>query len=180
MAQSRFGPKRTLNSMTFQILPERQDDAVLIDPLLNRTFGFDRQQRTVYRLREGLPAVADLAFVAVDDDGGLLASIRYWPIFIDRTAAILLGPLAVEPSLQGRGIGRRMVSHSLTAARELGHRICVVVGEPAYYRPYGFVNAAGAGLILPGPVAPERFQVAALSPDALKGVEGLIGRDERA
>ena len=163
--------------MSYKILPERPQDAALNDALLDRTFGFDRKQRTVYRLREGLPPLPELRFSAVDDDGGLLASLRFWAISIDETHdAILLGPLAVEPAQQGRGMGKALVRHGLDRARDLGHRLCVVVGAPDYYRPYGFVNASGAGLILPGPVDPERFQVAALVPGALDGVSGLIGR----
>jgi len=162
--------------MNFEILPERREDAALIDPLLDRTFGLDRQQRTVYRLRENLSPLPGLSFVAVDGTGTLLASIRYWPIAIEAQPAILLGPLAVEPRLQGQGIGKSLVRFTLNEARRLGHRLCVVVGEPGYYRPFGFVNAGEAGLVLPGPVAPERFQVAALALGALDGVQGLIGR----
>jgi len=54
----------------------------------------------------------------------------------------------------------------------------VVVGAPAYYVPFGFENAAGHGLILPGPVEPERFQVLEITPGALDRVSGLIGRAE--
>ena len=162
--------------MNFQILPERRDDAVLIEPLLDRTFGADRKQRTVYRLREGLPPLPELAFVAVDDSATLLASIRYWPIVIGDTPAVLLGPLAVEPRLQGQGIGKNLVRFSLDAARRLGHGVCVVVGEPTYYRPYGFTNASEAAIALPGPVDLERFLVAPLKDGALEGVQGLIGR----
>ncbi len=164
--------------MTFEIQPERPDDLSLNDPLLDRTFGFDRRRKTVYRLREGLSPVAGLSFSAVAGDGGLLGSIRYWPIRIDVHPAILLGPLAVEPSLQGQGIGKELVRFSLGEARRLGHRLCVVVGAPDYYRPYGFINASQAGLILPGPVESERFQVAELVPGALDDVSGLIGRAE--
>ncbi len=164
--------------MTFTIVPERPDDAALNAPLLDRTFGFDRTRRTVYRLREGVAPLAGLCFSAVAEDGGLLGSIRYWPIVIDETAAILLGPLAVEPGLQGQGIGKALVRHSLDSAVLQGHTICVVVGDPTYYRPFGFVSAAGQGLSLPGPVEPERFQVAALVPGALEEVYGVIGRAE--
>jgi predicted N-acetyltransferase YhbS len=164
--------------MHFDILPERPDDHDLIEPLLDRTFGFDRHNKTVYRLRDGVPPESRLCFVAVAADGGLLANLRFWPIDIEGAPAILLGPLAVEPALQGLGIGRALVRHGLAFARQLGERICVVVGAPDYYRPYGFVNASGAGLILPGPVEPERFQVLELVPGALDGVSGLIGRAE--
>jgi predicted N-acetyltransferase YhbS len=162
--------------MHYDIVSERHDDHDLIEPLLDRTFGFARHNKTVYRLREGIAPDARLCFVAVAADGGLLASLRFWPIDIEGTPAILLGPLAVEPALQGLGIGRALVGHGLTVARRRGVRLCVVVGAPDYYRPYGFVNAGAAGLILPGPVEPERFQVLELVPGALDGVSGLIGR----
>ncbi|GAB4362487.1 MAG: N-acetyltransferase [Kiloniellaceae bacterium] len=162
--------------MTFTIVAERPEDAPLISPLLDRTFGFERTRKTVYRLREHLDPLPELCFSAIAGDGGFLGSIRYWPIEIAGTPAILLGPLAVEPALQGRGIGKALVRHSLEAAVKAGHRICVVVGDPTYYRPFGFESAPGHGLSLPGPVEPERFQVKALVPGALNGVHGVIAR----
>lgn len=166
--------------MTYQIMPERPVDGPLIDPLLDRTFGHERHGKTVYRLREDIRPVKALSFVAVHEDDSLLASIRYWPIRVGDTPAILLGPLAVEPAQQGRGIGKGLVYHSLTEARKLGHGTCVVVGDPAYYEPFGFQPAVSYGLILPGPVDPPRFQVLELKPGALDGVHGLIGREESA
>ena len=164
--------------MNFKIVPERRQDAVLIEPLLDRAFGFDRHRKTVYRLRQGVAPVDRLRFVALADDGGLLGSLRFWPVRIGAAHAILLGPLAVEPALQGAGIGRGLVGHGLARAKRAGARLCVIVGEPAYYAPFGFGNASAAGLILPGPVEPERFQVLEITPGALAGVTGLIGKAE--
>lgn len=162
--------------MSFDIIAERPQDASRIEILLERTFGPERKSKTVYRLRDGFEPVTALSFVALDPDKQLLGSIRYWPIVIGKTAtpAILLGPLAVEPSLQGRGIGRALVRHSLAVAKRQRHRVCVVVGAPAYYGPYGFENAGARKLRLPGPVEPDRFQVFELRQGALKGVMGVI------
>ena len=160
--------------MTFEILPERPGDAGLIEPLLDRTFGFDRAEKTVYRLRVSGLQLPDLCFVAVHGDGGLLASLRFWPVVIDGSPAVLLGPLAVEPALQGQGIGRALVHHGLTRARLAGHRLCLVVGAPEYYRPFGFVPASAQGLVLPGPVDLPRFQVLELATGALEGVRGSV------
>lgn len=49
-----------------------------------------------------------------------------------------LGPIAVRPSLQRRGIGRSLVRSGLVELRDLGARGCVVVGEPEYYERFGF------------------------------------------
>ncbi len=162
--------------MKFEILPERPQDAVPIEALLDRTFGPDRGAKTVYRLREAAPRLQDLSFVALDRQGGLLGgllgALRFWPIRIGPAPALLLGPLAVAPELQGRGVGRALLRHGLDEARRRGHRICVVVGAPDYYAPYGFARAAS--LVLPGPVEPRRFLVAALAPGALDSVSGPI------
>ena len=80
--------------------------------------------------------------------------------------------------LQGCGLGKALVRHGLAQAVRLGHEICVVVGAPAYYRPFGFRSAAAAGIVMPGPVEAERFQVADLRPGALEGLHGVIGRAE--
>ncbi len=160
----------------FPIVPERPDDAAQIEPLLDVCFGPDRQQKTVYGLREGVAPIAGLAF-AVHDGEKLVGSLRFWPIVIaGRTPAILLGPLAVDPSRRGEGIGRALMRHGLYEATRLGHRICVLVGDRAYYEPFGFRSAPAAGLELPGWVDPERFLVMELAPHALDGVAGMIGK----
>ncbi len=164
--------------MSFKIVRERPGDAALIEPLLDRTFGFARREKTVYRLRQGVAPLAKLSFVALAPDGGLLASLRFWPVRIGAARALLLGPLAVEPALQGAGIGRALVRHGLSRAKRLGERLCVVVGAAEYYGPFGFCNAGAHGLILPGPVEPHRFQVLEIVPGALDGVSGLVGRTE--
>jgi putative acetyltransferase len=52
-----------------------------------------------------------------------------------------LGPLAVAPAFQGRGLGSGLVRRGLDACRQLGARACVVLGAPAYYGRFGFTSA---------------------------------------
>src|SRR3546814_15892743 len=52
--------------MSFTIVPERPQDAALISPLLDRTFGFDRIRQTVSRPREPPDPMPELSFSAVD------------------------------------------------------------------------------------------------------------------
>jgi predicted N-acetyltransferase YhbS len=162
--------------MIYRILPERPGDAALLPGLLDRTFGNDRMFKTVYRLRDEIEPVSSLCFSAIDAQDCLLASLRFWPVAISGAPALLLGPLAVEPTLQGQGIGRELVRQGMLKAAEQGWRICFVVGPPPYYRPYGFMPAGGAGFDLPGWVEMERFQVAELVPGALEGLSGVVGR----
>jgi predicted N-acetyltransferase YhbS len=167
----------------FPIVAERPADAAQIETLLDVTFGSERTKKTVYRLREGVAHVRPLAFVVHENgDGRLLGSIRYWPVSLgdDQVPAIMLGPVAVHPDYQGQGIGRALIRHSLYAATRLGHRICILVGDKAYYEPFGFGNAADRGLDMPGWVERERFQVMELLPGALDGVAGMVGKPPRS
>jgi predicted N-acetyltransferase YhbS len=160
------------------IASELAADAAAIESLLDRTFGDDRVQRTVYRLREGALPVPGLSHV-VRDRGAVVATLRFFPVRIDGTTpAILLGPLAVEPALQGQGLGRALIRHGLDEARRLDKGICLVVGDPNYYRPFGFVAATPLGLTLPGPVEPERFQAKEMLPGWLALARGPVLRED--
>ncbi len=49
-----------------------------------------------------------------------------------------LGPVAVTPSLQRRGIGSRLILEGLRRLRATGAAGCIVEGDPGYYRRFGF------------------------------------------
>lgn len=49
-----------------------------------------------------------------------------------------LGPLAVLPAMQGRGIGGALVRHGLARLRTRGAAGVVLVGDPGYYGRFGF------------------------------------------
>ncbi|MCD9098791.1 N-acetyltransferase [Luteimonas fraxinea] len=66
-----------------------------------------------------------------------------------------LGPIAVEPTLQGQGIGVALMDAALARLRAEDAAGCVVLGDPAYYGHFGFI--ADARLAFPG-VPPEYFQ----------------------
>ena len=164
----------------FSLLPERAEDGAAIDTLLDHAFGANRQERTVYKLRIGEPA-PELSFVArLGSD--FVGSIRFWPVVLDHgVGGVLLGPLAVEPHLRGRGIGKALVAHGLAAAARIGHGLCLVSGDPDYYGPFGFVAALPLGLRLPGPVTDGHFQVKELEPGWLALAKGEVRRPpERA
>ena len=56
---------------------------------------------------------------------------------------LLLGPLAVLPDLQGQGIGSALVESALAKLRAMSAEGCVLVGDPAYYRRFGFGSCPG-------------------------------------
>ncbi|MGE0153379.1 MAG: GNAT family N-acetyltransferase [Reyranellaceae bacterium] len=161
-----------------KIMVERPQDAAPVEQLNDVAFGSDRYAKTVYRLRDGVAPDAALCFVALGEGGELLASLRFWPIAVGegKSPAVLLGPLAVQPELRGLGYGKALMRHGIEQARAQGHRLIVLVGDPEYYNPFGFTREQALKLALPGPVEERRFLALGLTPDALDGVGGMIGK----
>jgi hypothetical protein len=96
--------------------------------------------------------------------------------------ALLLGPLAVEPSVKGGGIGSALMRHAIAEATRLGHRAILLVGDEAYYRRFGFSAQKTASLAMSGPYERHRFLALELADGALDGACGVLrpaGRTER-
>jgi len=153
-----------------------QADSAAVETLLDLSFGLSRRTKTSYRLREGNMAIDGLSLVVRDKDVGLSGTISFWPLKIGEagTDALLLGPLAVHPARQNLGIGLALMQEGIARAKQLGHRLMLLVGDQPYYARVGFQKVPINQLILPGPVDPERFLYLELKDGALDEAQGLV------
>jgi putative acetyltransferase len=85
-----------------------------------------------------------------------------------------LAPLAVRPTFQKRGIGRTLVRAALERAREAGYGFVVLLGDPRYYRQFGFRAGSTLGLACEFAAPAEAFMAIELAPGALGGVTGTV------
>ena len=106
----------------------------------------------------------------------LVGTLTLWNVLAGpATPALLLGPLAVDPDYQSRGIGRALMLLSLDKARALGHQAVILVGDPAYYQRFGFSRQAVEHLLMPGYRGDEqRFLGLELSEGALAHATGFV------
>jgi len=51
-----------------------------------------------------------------------------------------LGPISVVPRLHKQGIGKSLIYEGLSLLRNSGSKGCVLVGDPTYYKRFGFKN----------------------------------------
>lgn len=111
--------------------------------------------------------VMTVALVAQDGDD-VIGHIAFSPVTIDGEAMDWygLGPVAVLPERQGLGIGQALIRTGLERLRALGAQGCVVLGDPAYYRRFGF--HADRRLRL-ADVPPDYFQCLALAGEIPEG-----------
>jgi predicted N-acetyltransferase YhbS len=157
----------------FAIRGERGSDAAAREAVLDACFGANRQLRTCQRLRDGRAPAEGLAFSAVRN-GKLVGTVRWWHVSAGGTPALVLGPLAVDPSCRALGIGAALTRHALAAAAARGHGAVILLGDAPYYARFGFTALEGAELSLPGPFERERLLGLELREGALDGARGLI------
>ncbi len=156
------------------IRDERPADVPAREALLDACFGEERFRKTCERLREGRKPADGLSLV-LEMDGRLVGTVRLWHVTAGpNRPALLLGPIAVDPSLQGLGLGSKLMRAALQRAERLGHRAVLLVGDAPYYERFGFSAAMTEHLWLPGPYERERFLGLELQPGALTGARGLV------
>lgn len=138
----------------YTLIPETPDDRWEVEALYDLCFAPGRTALSSYRLREGVSPVPELCLVARDADGILAAAIRYWPVKVGRSEALLLGPVAVHPTRQGEGLGALVIRESMARAREARWPRIALVGDAPYYSRFGFRKLDG--VIMPPPTNPDR------------------------
>lgn len=167
------------NALTLDALsigPLRAAKPADVDALLDLVFGPDRRRRTAYRIRDGMTALDDLSFAALDRQGRLIGSLQCWPAALDGTVPlVLVGPVAVQPEHQREGIGRMMMDRMIAAADYIGSDPLVLIGDPEYYgRFFGFEAHWTRDWSVPGPV--ERRRLLARVPKGMTlPAEGHLG-----
>src|SRR3954468_21785406 len=100
----------------FAIRAERASDVAAREALLDACFGLHRHARTCQRLRDGRAPAEGLAFSAFHQ-GRLVGTVRLWHVNAGGVPALVLGPLAVDPSCRKLGVGAALVNHALAAAK---------------------------------------------------------------
>ncbi len=164
---------------------ETAADIAQREALLDRAMGPGRKRKSSEKLRRGRRPSEGLAFSAKDADGRLVGTVRLWDVAAGEggAAALLLGPLAVDPSLKSGGIGAALMRHAIGEARRLGHGAILLVGDAPYYARFGFAADKTDGLSMPGPYEKSRFLALELVEGWLDGATGTLmasGRKAKA
>jgi predicted N-acetyltransferase YhbS len=156
----------TIREETFRDVDARE-------ALLDACFGPARFQKTCERLREGRMPADGLSLV-IDRDGAIIGTVRLWHVSAGpNRSALMLGPIAIDPSVQSLGLGGKLMREALKRAGHLGHKV-LLVGDAPYYERFGFSTEKTGSLWLPGPYERNRFLALELEAGALDGARGLV------
>jgi HAD superfamily hydrolase (TIGR01509 family) len=159
---SRFGDSLALR-------PERPDDLPGIRRVEEAAFAHHNEADLVDLAR--MRGKTTLSMVAVQD-GGVLGHALFTPVTLDPLhpgwRGLGLGPIAVLPEYQRKGIGSRLMRAGLEHVRRLDYGFVVLLGNPAYYSRFGFKAGRAFGFSSDYGNGDE-FQVLELRPAALTG-----------
>lgn len=132
--------------MECNVRAETAADQGAVESLHEKAFGGPVEARLVRALRDAAPGIVSLVAVG---DGRPVGHILFTPVIVEgpagRTPAMALGPMAVEPELQRKGIGSALVRAGLQACRDAADKLVFVLGHVEYYPRFGFRPAAPAG-----------------------------------
>jgi predicted N-acetyltransferase YhbS len=161
------------------ILPISTAAPDAVEALLDAAFGADRRKRTAYRLRDGLAPIADLSFAAFAEDR-LVGTLQSWPVELagpdGAIPLILVGPVAVAPDSQRRGIGYALMARLLATEAAANGDPMLLIGDAPYYGRFGFVADPARHWALPGPYELDRLLVRADADHSLPDAGTLTPR----
>lgn len=128
--------------MDAPIRPETARDRAAIRAVTRRAFaGMPHSRGDEQDLIDRLRAAGALALSLVAErEGRVIGHVAFSPaVAADGSPGwYALGPVAVEPGLQRRGIGASLIETGIGALRGRGAAGCVLVGDPGYYGRFGF------------------------------------------
>ena len=144
-----------MNGLT--VRPEKPEQYREMEELVRSAF-WDRyspgccEHLIVRNMRVSSAAVPPLC-LAAETGGKLAGGIWYARAAVrgpggKRVPVLTLGPAAVRPDLQGRGIGSALIRHTLEIL-PADCRAVVLYGNPAYYGRFGFRPASEFGITDP-------------------------------
>jgi len=153
------------------IRDENKDDIAEVDGLLSRAFAPSTEEVALtHAVRDAMDAV--LTHVAMQ--GETLVGHAMWsPMTLKDEAGVRgmlgLAPLAVDEPWRNQGIGQALVEEGIRRAKRARVRVLFLLGDPGYYRRFGFRAASELGYENPYGLG-EEFQAMPLSEKLQTGV----------
>jgi len=153
---------------------EERGDWALVHAVNESAFPTPAEANLVDALREQAEPLVSLV---AEDHGAIVGHILFSPVSLSGHSSLKimgLGPMAVAPEHQRKGIGTALVRGGLEQCRTLGIGAVVVLGHPSYYPRFGFSPSSRFGIGCEYDVPEEVFMVVELESGFLRGASGKI------
>jgi putative acetyltransferase len=160
--------------MLINIRQEQPEDIAAIRSLNIEAFGRPQEANLIEMLRTSGGIL--LSLVAANEDQ-IVGHILYSPVTVGsgekKIAGAGLGPMAVLPEYQRRGIGAKLIEFGTKRLKQSGCPFIVVLGHAEYYPRFGFRAASEYGLKCEWNVPDNAFMALVLDESKISGLSGL-------
>lgn len=160
----------------------RRKDYKEVEQVIRQSFsssehGYGNEAELVEKIRTEHSYVEGLEVVATEGARiigyGLLSEVEIINAKESFTG-LVLAPLAVLPSWQGKKVGEKLLKELEKRAVQQEFPYISILGHPQYYSRFGYVPAEKYKVTTPFEVPAEAFMIRPLQADALKNVLGCI------
>jgi putative acetyltransferase len=156
------------------IRDEEKTDNIAVRKVNVSAFETPAEANLVDTLREHAQSVISMV---AEENGSIVGHIMFSPVHLsgDPELKVMgLGPMAVIPQYQNKGIGSALVKTGLNKCKELGVVAVVVLGHPHFYPRFGFSPSLDFGIDSEYDVPAEVFMALELYPNSLYGKTGRV------
>lgn len=167
--------------MKISIRNEEKKDYKIVENIAreafwNLYFPGAHEHYVVHRMRNHTDFIKELSFV-VEVDEKVVGAIFYTHSNIiqkdgSNFKTISFGPVFIHPDYHRKGIGRKLITHSINKAKELGFKVITTLGYPYHYKPYVFLGGKNYNISMPDMKFYTGLLVLPLQEDALKNISG--------
>jgi len=168
--------------MEIELRLEEEKDYRIVEELTREAFwnlhfpGAD-EHFLIHNLRKTKEFIKDLDFVAIYN-GKIVGNIVYVEskvIDCEKEHVVLtFGPVSVLPEYQNKGIGAKLINHTIQLARQMGYKAILIYGFPDYYKRFGFKASKEYNITDKDGKFPAALMVLDLYPNALDGIHGVF------
>lgn len=100
----------------------------------------------IHNLRKDKSFVKELDY-CIEIDNKIIANIVYAKGKLklengDIREILIFGPVSVLPKYQKKGYGEKLINYTIEKAKELGFDAIVIMGNPNYYKKFGFESCS--------------------------------------
>jgi len=162
--------------------PEEKKDFSIVENLTREAFwnvycpGAD-EHFLVHNLRKTDAFIKELDFVALSNNK-IIGNIMYAESAIKKNdleyTVLTFGPVSVLPEYQNKGIGGKLINHTIKLSKEMGYKAIIIYGDPEYYKRFGFKESKEFKITNKDKKFPTALLVLELYPNALNGIEGIF------